>query len=64
VNRRELEAHLRTHGCECVRNGAKHDLWRNPATGGLAAVPRHRFIPRGTARGICRSLGIPLPLGF
>jgi mRNA interferase HicA len=58
---RELERHLREHGCERVRRGARHDVWRSPAAERPVTVPRHREIPFGTARAICRQLGIPEP---
>lgn len=61
MKRRDLEAHLREHGCEFVRHGGRHDFWTNPVTGLLASVPRHREIPMGTVRAICRQLEIPEP---
>jgi hypothetical protein len=45
-------------------HGAKHDVWVNPNTLSQAPVPRHSQIKRGTARGICRILGIPRPTGI
>jgi HicA toxin of bacterial toxin-antitoxin, len=59
VKRRELEKHLRTHGCREV-GGAKHAKWRGP-TGKASALPRHKEIGPGLARAICKQLGIPLP---
>lgn len=64
MNRRELEEHLREHGCELVRHGAKHDIWTNTATGTTAAVPQHKTVKKSTARGICRELEIELPGGL
>ncbi|MCC6224158.1 MAG: type II toxin-antitoxin system HicA family toxin [Thermoleophilia bacterium] len=58
---RELERHLIDHGCERVRHGARHDVWRSPNAERPVTVPRHREIPLGTARAICRQLGIPDP---
>lgn len=29
--RRDLEQHLVANGCERVRQGAKHDVWRSPS---------------------------------
>lgn len=52
---RELEA----LGCEQVRHGAKHDWYRNPATGVSQAVPRHREVHEHLARRILRMLGPP-----
>jgi predicted RNA binding protein YcfA (HicA-like mRNA interferase family) len=38
-----------------------HDVWRNRATGARSTVPRHREIPNGTVRAICRDLGADVP---
>jgi hypothetical protein len=43
-------------GCELVRHGAKHDWYRNPATGVSQAVPRHREIKERLAQRIIRML--------
>ena len=61
--RQELERHLTDHGCDVLREGAKHTIWRNRTRDLRAPVPRHREIPIGTARAICRQLGVPPPLG-
>jgi HicA toxin of bacterial toxin-antitoxin, len=57
IKTRDLRRHLRTHGCEQLREGAKHSVWQGP--GGRSTVPRHREIPRTTARAICDQLGVP-----
>jgi hypothetical protein len=44
-----------------VREGKQHTLYINRRTRKATAVPRHREIPAGTVRSICRSLDIPLP---
>ncbi|MDQ3608266.1 MAG: type II toxin-antitoxin system HicA family toxin [Actinomycetota bacterium] len=46
-----------------MREGANHAIWTNPALDRRAPVPRHREIPTGTARAICRQLGVPAPTG-
>jgi mRNA interferase HicA len=61
MKRRELESHLRSHGCAFHYHGGRHDIWSNPRTRQLASVPRHNEIKTGLARGICRELGIPVP---
>jgi mRNA interferase HicA len=61
LKRRDLEAHLRANGCEALREGANHAIWFNAERDLRAPVPRHREIPTGTARAICRQLGIPQP---
>jgi predicted RNA binding protein YcfA (HicA-like mRNA interferase family) len=63
LKRRDLEAHLRNHGCSELREGTNHAIWSNPDRDLRAPVPRHREIPTGTARAICRQLGIPSPTG-
>ncbi|MGH2908944.1 MAG: type II toxin-antitoxin system HicA family toxin [Solirubrobacteraceae bacterium] len=63
MKRRDLEAHLRAHGCALLREGANHAIWSNPERDLRAPVPRHREIPTGTARAICRQLGMPQPPG-
>jgi len=63
VKRRALERHLRDHGCIRAREGSRHVIWLNPATGASATVPRHREVNTYTARGICRDLDIPPPSG-
>jgi HicA toxin of bacterial toxin-antitoxin, len=65
VKRRELERHLREHGADPLREGARHSVW---AIGGsenerIAAVPRHNEIKTGTVRAICKDLDIPMPAG-
>ena len=61
MKRLDLERHLRAHGCEIKREGAKHTVWHLPATRGWATVPRHRELPETTARAICDQLGVPRP---
>ncbi len=50
MKKRELERHLADHGCQLVRQAAKHEMWENPATGERATVPRHREIKTPTSR--------------
>jgi hypothetical protein len=64
MNRRAFEAHLRSRGCILHHHGRRHDVWLNPGNMALAPVPRHREIKRGTARDICRVLGVPRPRGL
>jgi hypothetical protein len=55
MNRRKLEK----HGCQFYHHGGRHDMWINTATLAQAAIPRHKFIKRFTAKGICQQLGVP-----
>lgn len=57
----DLIRHLIQHGCFLHRQGARHEIYMNPANGNRAAVPRHREIKESTARRICDQLGIPRP---
>jgi mRNA interferase HicA len=49
------------HGCVLRREGANHSIYRNPATGDTAPVPRHTEVADVLARRICKDLGIPPP---
>jgi hypothetical protein len=53
LKRRELERHLTAHGCDVLREGLTHTIWRNQLADLRAPVPRHREIPTATARAIC-----------
>ena len=50
VKRRDLLRHLRSNGCQFVREGGEHSIWENPANGLRTAVPRHRDIPDYTVQ--------------
>lgn len=58
---RDLERHLRAHGCERQREGANHTIWINRTTQKRTAVGRHTEIETKIARDICDQLGIPRP---
>lgn len=64
MNRRTLESHLKKNGCFFHHHGGRHDIWVNAVTLAQAPVPRHAKVKRGTVRGICHRLGIPVPPGF
>jgi hypothetical protein len=61
MKRRVLLNHLSRHGCVIVREGRRHTIVQNPANGALSQVPRHREVKPGTARAICKDLGIEAP---
>jgi mRNA interferase HicA len=61
VKQRRLLRHLRRHGCFLKRQGKEHELWANPRTGWIEAVPRHTEIGDHLARKICRNLSVPEP---
>lgn len=58
MKRNELLRHLRSHGCELLREGGKHSWWQNPRLNKRSAVPRHSEIKDILARKICRDLGV------
>ncbi len=61
MKRRDLIQHLERHGCELLREGAKHSLYFNPANNQTSAVPRHREINDFLVRKISRDLGVAEP---
>jgi mRNA interferase HicA len=61
MKRRDLLRHLEGHGCRLHREGANHSIFRNPANGRCAAVPRHPEIKETVARAICDQLAVPRP---
>jgi predicted RNA binding protein YcfA (HicA-like mRNA interferase family) len=63
VKRRDVEAHLRGHGCAVLREGGSHTIWRNESNGRITAVPRHAEIKTPTLREICKALEVPAPAG-
>lgn len=58
MKRNKLIKHLRIHGCELLREGAKHSWWHNPALNKRSAVPRHSEIKNILAKNICKDLGV------
>lgn len=44
MKRREIERHLRAHGCRQIDEGGKHSRWAGPG-GARSVVPRHREVP-------------------
>lgn len=59
MKRIDLIKGLEEMGCELARHGGKHDWYRQPETGVLQAVPRHREIKEHLARRIIRVLAPP-----
>lgn len=60
MKKRDLEKHLRLHGCIQLKGGANHDKWKNPNNGNKSVVPRHNEINTFTGKAICDQLGIPM----
>ena len=61
MKRRAVLAHLRRHGCELLREGAKHSVLWNPATRATSTVPRHSEIADRLVLKICKDPGITAP---
>jgi predicted RNA binding protein YcfA (HicA-like mRNA interferase family) len=61
VKRIDLVRHLEAHGCQLLREGARHSVYVNRTVGKATAVPRHREISDFLARKICRDLDIVEP---
>lgn len=61
MKRRDLARHLENHGCELLREGAKHSVYVNRKARKSSTVPRHREIDDSLARKICRDLEVPNP---
>ena len=57
----DLERHLKSQGCHFEREGGNHTLWKNPATGKVSPVPRHREIKDVIVKSIYRQLVIAAP---
>ncbi len=58
MKRRDFIRELEQAGCILVRNGKRHDVYRNPATGRQTPVPRHREIADTLCTVIRKQLGI------
>jgi len=61
MKRGDLIRHPEAHGCQFMREGAKHSLYINPSARKVSTVPRHQEIIDNLCRKICRDLEIPLP---
>ncbi|HRY16074.1 MAG: type II toxin-antitoxin system HicA family toxin [Candidatus Competibacteraceae bacterium] len=61
MKRNHLIKHLSKQGCELVREGGRHSIWKNRKSGEMTAVPRHPEIKDLMAKKICHDLGIEDP---
>ena len=59
MKRRDLEKHLKAHGCERINSTGPHDGWQHSKTGLKTTIPRHTEINNFTADAACKALGIP-----
>jgi len=51
--------HLKKHGCELVREGGNHSLYRNRKNGNQSTVGRHPELSNLMCKIICKQLDIP-----
>ena len=61
MKRRDLIRHLKTHGCEFLREGGNHTVYVNRALKKISTVPRHKEINDFLVYKICKDLGIIKP---
>jgi len=61
MKRVALMKHLAEYSCYIEREGAKHSIVKNVATGKRTSVPRHVEIPDLMCGKICKQLGISKP---
>jgi len=59
MKRRDFIIHLKSHGCEFLREGGRHSWWWNPEQNRRSSVPRHNEIKENLVKKICKDLGIP-----
>lgn len=59
MKRVDLIKAIEEFGCLLIRHGGKHDWYRNPKSGAVQPVPRHREIKEGLARHIIKMLKDP-----
>ena len=58
MKRQAFIRELEQAGCELVRHGKRHDVYRNPAGGQRAPIPRHREIADTLCEVIRKQLGL------
>jgi mRNA interferase HicA len=58
MKRTDLLRHLEKHGCIFIREGGSHTIYKNPITGKMTSIPRHREVKEFLAKKICDDLNI------
>ena len=61
MKHRDFIRHLKSHGCELLREGGNHSVYANRTAQKVSTVPRHREINEFLVRKICKDLEIPRP---
>ncbi|MCH7514082.1 MAG: type II toxin-antitoxin system HicA family toxin [Bacteroidetes bacterium] len=59
MKRYKLIKHLEKHGCELLREGGNHSIYRNQNKRRQSAVSRHRELSDLLCKKVCKQLGIP-----
>jgi predicted RNA binding protein YcfA (HicA-like mRNA interferase family) len=59
MKRGDLVRYLQQFGCTLEREGTRHSIYMNAASGKKTSVPRHTEIDNRLARKICKQLGVP-----
>jgi mRNA interferase HicA len=60
MRRNDLIKHLEKHGCQKLREGAKHTMYLNTNSGDISTIPRHVEINKFLAKKICKDLSVPI----
>jgi mRNA interferase HicA len=58
MKRKEFISELEKSGCVLHRQGSRHDIYLNPATGQKSPVPRHAEVKDSLCRLIRKQLGL------
>ena len=61
MKRNKLIRHLTDAGCELLREGGRHSIYRNMTNRQTAPVPRHGEIDAMLVLKICKELGVNPP---
>jgi mRNA interferase HicA len=61
MKRNQLIRSLGKHGCQLLREGGRHSIWKNNVSGKMTAIPRHNEIKELMGDKICKDLDIPKP---
>ena len=59
MKRSSFIKHLLENGCELLREGANHSIYRNKANGKQSSVGRHQELDNLMCKKICKQLEIP-----
>ncbi len=56
MKRKDLIRRITSPGCELIRHGSRHDLYKNLKTGKKQPVPRHDEVDEDLAKHILKEL--------